>query len=87
VFIGLQQGQYGRFQILNDREGRMDWYKLAQEDYGKFTNSTSPYHLWEVGVQKSNRSSFTISILLSLGVCIRFVIIIITLNFVVNTFH
>ena len=42
------QGDNARFQVLNDREGRLDWYRLAQQDYGKFTNSTSPYHLWEV---------------------------------------
>ena len=41
---------FDRFQVLNNPENVIDWTWMAQPevDYGKFTNSTYPYQLWEV---------------------------------------
>ncbi len=42
------ENDYYRFQILNDPENFSNWTWMAQNNYGKFSNSTYPYQLWEV---------------------------------------
>ena len=40
---------YNRFQVLNNPEDIENWQWMASEEvnYGKFSNSSSPYQLWE----------------------------------------
>jgi hypothetical protein len=42
------QNDYYRFQVLNDPEGYTDWADMMKQNYGKFSESSYPYQLWEV---------------------------------------
>jgi hypothetical protein len=54
-YSNAQEGDYYRFQILNDKEDKGNWTWMASADvnYGKFSNGSYPYQLWEVSVHCS----------------------------------
>ena len=48
-----EEKDYNRFQVINNPENVANWTWLASPDvnYGKFSNSSYPYQLWEVSLR------------------------------------
>lgn len=49
-YSNTKENDLYRFQILNNPENKQNWTWLATPDvnYGKFSNGSYPYQLWEV---------------------------------------
>jgi hypothetical protein len=61
-YSNAEENDYYRFQVLNNPESQGNWSWMASADvnYGKFSNGSYPYQLWEVSLRAETfvRSAF-----------------------------